>query len=244
MSRDPIYAIGDIHGHLDQLDHALGLIEKDGGQEAQVVFLGDLVDRGPDSRGVIDRLEQGQAEGRNWVVLKGNHDAMFQAFLEEGELFHPRTKLGLSYLTSQMGGAATLASYGTDMTLSDPDDLRNNALEHIPYRHLTFLQRLPYWHEVGKLMFVHAGIRPGLPMAEQSDEDLVWIRQEFLEFQGNHPWLVVHGHTAVQRAEHHGNRVNLDSGAGFGRPITTAVIEGTRVWELGPFGRQPLDPGL
>ncbi|CUH69390.1 Bis(5'-nucleosyl)-tetraphosphatase PrpE [asymmetrical] [Thalassovita autumnalis] len=242
MPSDPIYAIGDIHGHLDQLDHALALIEKDGGPDAQVVFLGDLVDRGPDSCGVIERLQRGIAAGRNWTVLKGNHDAMFQAFLEEAELFHPRTRLGLSYLDSTIGGSATLASYGSDMRLTDPEDLRRDALEHIPYRHLEFIRQLPLYHQVADLLFVHAGIRPEVALADQDPEDLYWIRAEFLEHPDPHPWLVVHGHTAVQRAEHHGNRVNLDSGAGFGRPITAAVIAGRNVWELGPFGRQPLLP--
>lgn len=242
MPAEPIYAIGDIHGHLDQLEHALALIARDGGSDARVIFLGDLVDRGPDSFGVVERLETGISEDRNWTVLKGNHDAMFQAFLEEGELFHPRTRLGLTYLDEVMGGGATLASYGVDVQEQDPDDLRRIALEHVPYRHLNFLRNLPLWHEEAGALFVHAGIKPGIEMAAQDPEDLIWIRQEFLEHKASHPWLVVHGHTAVMRAEHHGNRVNLDSGAGFGRPITAAVIEGHKVWELGPFGRQPLEP--
>lgn len=242
MPDQPIYAVGDIHGHLDQLDHALSLITQDGGPGARVVFLGDLVDRGPDSRGVIDRLQQGQATGRNWTVLKGNHDAMFQAFLEEGKLISPRTRLGLNYLDDKIGGLATLASYGIDPTRPDPEDLRRDALEQVPFRHLEFLRSLPLFHEVAGLMFVHAGIKPGVAMADQDPDDLIWIRQPFLDYQAAHPWLVIHGHTAIQRAEHCGNRVNLDSGAGFGRPITAAVIEGHQVWELGPYGRQPLTP--
>ncbi|MCG7572507.1 serine/threonine protein phosphatase [Phaeobacter sp. CNT1-3] len=242
MNTAPIYAIGDIHGHLDQLEHALALIEQDGGVDARVIFLGDLVDRGPDSCGVIERLETGIYEGRNWVVLKGNHDAMFQAFLENGEVFHPRTRLGRSFVDDNIGGRATLRSYGVDVSIEDPQDLKVAALEHVPYRHLSFLRSLPRYHQQDEMLFVHAGIRPGIPLELQDPEDFCWIRQEFLDHTAPHPWLVVHGHTAILRAEHCGNRVNLDSGAGFDRPITAAVFEGGQVFELGPFGRQPLEP--
>ncbi|MCG7494116.1 metallophosphoesterase family protein [Thalassobius sp. Cn5-15] len=242
MNTAPVYAIGDIHGHLDQLEHALSLIERDGGTEAKVVFLGDLVDRGPNSRGVIERLETGIHEGRNWVVLKGNHDAMFQAFLENGEVFHPRTRLGRSFVDNHIGGRATLHSYGVDVTLEDPQDLQAAALEHVPYRHLTFLRNLPLYHLSDDMLFVHAGLRPGIALELQDPEDFCWIRHEFLDHTAAHPWLVVHGHTAIMRAEHCGNRVNLDSGAGFERPITAAAFEGGKVFELGPFGRQRLEP--
>ena len=92
------------------------------------------------------------------------------------------------------------------------------------------------------VLFVHAGIRPGVALADQSQDDKLWIRGEFLDDRRPHPRLVVHGHTHVPAPEHHGNRVNLDSGAGYGHPLTTAVFEGRACWHLTETGRQPLMP--
>lgn len=242
MTDQPIYAVGDIHGHLDQLEKALARIEADGGAEARIVFLGDLVDRGPDSPGVIDRLEQGQAEGRNWIVLRGNHDDIFQGFLESGRIDSPHTQPGRTYLHEAVGGLATLAAYGVDITSTDIARLWAEAQEKVPFRHLTFLQSLPRFHLEGDLLFVHAGIRPGLPLAQQTPDDLIWIRRDFLDHTGRHPWLVVHGHTPAPTAEHRGNRVNLDAGAGFGHPLACARFHQGQVHELTPYGPAPLLP--
>ena len=239
----PIYAIGDIHGHLDKLEEVTARIFADGGPDAEVVFLGDLVDRGPDSKGVIDFVLNGLEQGRNWTVLTGNHDRMFRYFLELSPRVDMRLRPDLYWLHERLGGRETLASYGLTF---DPEarlsEIHAAARATVPEQHVTFLTQLPYTKLHSDLLFVHAGIRPEVALADQDPEDLYWIRAEFLDHPDPHPWLVVHGHTAVQRAEHHGNRVNLDSGAGFGRPITAAVIEGRNVWELGPFGRQPLLP--
>ncbi|TDK50067.1 metallophosphoesterase family protein [Antarcticimicrobium luteum] len=240
---DPIYAVGDIHGHLDQLDRALALIEADGGPEARIVFLGDLVDRGPDSRGVIDRLMQGQAAGRPWQVLRGNHDDMFRRFLTDGAVHNAQIKSGVTWTHPRVGGLATLGSYGIVAGEGVPEQaLFAETQGAVPAAHMTFLGGLPRWIEQGGLLFVHAGIRPGVTLETQDPEDLIWIRGPFLDDPRPHPWLVVHGHTALEYPEHFGNRVDLDGGAGYGRPVHPAVFEGQDCWLLTDKGRAPLRP--
>lgn len=238
----PIYAVGDIHGQIDMLETALTRIERDGGPDARVVFLGDLVDRGPGSAQVIDRLLQGQAEGRDWTVLSGNHDDLFAGFLELGIDLDPRVLSGVPWTGDRIGGRATLASYGMGDLDRPVSALLEEARATVPAAHLAFLKGLPAYHHLDGLLFVHAGIRPGISLANQIRDDLLWIRSDFLNDPRPHPWLVVHGHSAVQIPEHRGNRVNLDSGAGYGRPLTTAVFEGDGVWTLDGFGRAKLLP--
>ena len=238
-----VYVIGDIHGEIAMLDTALERIARDGGADAPMVSLGDLVDRGPGSRAVIDRLMQGQAQGRDWTVLKGNHDRMFQRYLEDGRVHDPRVVSGVDWLSQRLGGRETLASYGVDTDAGhDPAALLAAAREAVPPAHLAFLQAMPLLHMAGELLFVHAGIAPGVPLADQTEDDLLWIRDPFLNHTESHPWLVVHGHTALDAPRHHGNRINLDSGAGYGRPLTVAVFEGAQVWTLEADGRHPLTP--
>lgn len=239
----PIYVIGDIHGQLAQLETAFERIAADGGENAPFVSLGDLVDRGPDSRAVIEMLMQGQAAGRDWTVLKGNHDRMFQRFLEDGRLDDPRILSGANWFHPRLGGDATLASYGVSGIYRRPArDLREAAQEAVPAAHLTFLQNLPLCHQRDDLFFVHAGIAPGVALEKQAEDDLLWIRGAFLEHTEPHPLLVIHGHTALEAPEHYGNRINLDGGAGYGRPLTVAVFERGHVWTLEPEGRRPLVP--
>ncbi|MCZ4352002.1 metallophosphoesterase family protein [Roseovarius aestuarii] len=231
-----IYALGDIHGHKGALDRALALIEADGGRDAALVVLGDLVDRGPDSRGVIDTLIAGQAAGRDWTVLQGNHDQLFLDYLELGRTHSPLVKSGRSWLSPMIGGIETLASYG----VTEPDV--DAAQASVPQAHIEFLRGLPRMHQVGDLLFVHAGIDPLLPLEWQDPDELIWIREPFLGHTDPLPWLVIHGHTAIDHPCHHGNRVNLDGGAGYGRPLNPAVIEGRDVWLLTDAGRERLPP--
>ncbi|WP_074785782.1 metallophosphoesterase [Roseovarius tolerans] len=237
---DPIYAIPDIHGQDALLDAALDLVTQDGGAQARIVFLGDLVDRGPDSRAVIDRLMQGQADGRPWTVLKGNHDQLFLDFIDTGQIRSPQVRSGLTWLNPRLGGATTLASYG--VSASEDAPAWDAARAAVPQAHRDWLARLPLYKEVGGLLFVHAGIRPGLPLADQSPTDLMWIRDGFLDHDAPHPWLVVHGHTALDRPQHFGNRIDLDGGAGYGRQIWPAVFDGRSCHLLTDTGRQPLTP--
>jgi len=237
---DPIYAIPDIHGQAAQLDAALARIARDGGADARIVFLGDLVDRGPDSRSVIERLMRGQQEGRPWTVLRGNHDQMFLDFLDHGILHPPRVASGLSWLHPRLGGDATLASYGVTTSGPAPDPAEARAA--VPQAHRDWLAHLPFWLEAGTLLFVHAGICPGVALDRQDPDDLMWIRAGFLDHPDPHPWLVVHGHTVLDRPTHFGNRVGLDAGAGHGRTLWPAVFEGHDCWLLGDTGRDLLTP--
>lgn len=262
---EPIYALGDIHGQAGQLDRALGLIEADGGPDARIVFLGDYTDRGPDSRGVIDRLIAGRDAGRPWRFVRGNHDKMFLAFLTEGEENDVHIGSRLSWMNARLGGPSTLASYGLDgapaflhaanggwETLAAYEiasgetmtgqELVSAAGRAVPEAHRQFLATTELWLEVGELLFVHAGIRPGIAMADQEEGDLLWIREGWLEDERDHGPLIVHGHTALDFPEHHGNRVNLDSGAGYGRALVPAVFEGREAWTLDDNGRTPLVP--
>ncbi|WP_370330963.1 metallophosphoesterase family protein [Aquicoccus porphyridii] len=241
MMTKTIYAIGDIHGQHEMLLDVLTRIEADGGTDARVVMLGDLVDRGPDSRAVLDTLISGIEQGRDWTVLMGNHDRMFLDFLETGAMDSPMVRSGLDWLNERLGGAETLASYGLDPTMP-AKRLLKAAGRAVPREHHSFLAARPFYLERGPHLFVHAGIHPERPLEAQSEDDLIWIREPFLSYSEPFDWLVIHGHTAQKLPRHYGNRINLDSGAGWGRPLTAAAIEGTRAWVLTDDGRQPLMP--
>lgn len=241
------YAIGDIHGHLDLLLHAHDLIAQDrrhtGDHDAPVIHLGDYVDRGPDCRGVVDYLASGTARGENWVTLKGNHDRMFTRFLHDPLEQEEGLRPDLSWLHPRLGGAATLASYGIRNAADRPiAPVHAEAVASVPPAHREFLRSRPTVHQRGEVVFVHAGIRPGIPIAEQRETDLVWIRGGFLDDTRDHGFLVVHGHTALDRATHYGNRLNIDSSAAYGGPLSTVVIEGRAAWLLTDRGREPLQP--
>lgn len=240
---DPIYVIGDIHGQIDELQRVLDLIEADGGKAAEVISLGDLVDRGPDSRAVIDLLMQGQAQGRNWTVLRGNHDRMFSRFVRGGVVHDAAILSGLTWTHPRLGGLDTLNSYGVDTSGAAPlSDLVQAARAAVPEAHLQFVEQNPLTVLHGELLFVHAGVRTGVPLDQQTEDDLIWIREPFLSDPTEHPWLVVHGHTALDEAQHFGNRIDLDGGAGYGRPLVAAVFEGRDCWLLTDQGRVPLLP--
>lgn len=243
------YAIGDIHGHLDLLRGVHDLIAADMARHgpAPVVHLGDLVDRGPDSRGVVDFLLSGIENGQDWVVLKGNHDRMFSRFLADPAEPEPGLRADLSWLHPKLGGADTLASYG----LHAPGDrplapVHAEALAAVPPAHRQFLAARPTLHRIGDVVFVHAGLRPGVPLSDQVEDDLVWIRGPFLTHAESFGPLVIHGHTAIDRPTHYGNRVNIDSSAAYGGPLSAIVIEDAaeapKVFHLTAEGRVPLRP--
>ncbi|MGL4320249.1 MAG: metallophosphoesterase family protein [Paracoccaceae bacterium] len=239
------YAIGDIHGQLEKLQIAHAFIAEDMAKygAAPVVHVGDLVDRGPDSRGVIDYLMQGQASGQDWVVLKGNHDRMFTGFLASEDHHDPRLVATLSWLHPRLGGGATLASYGVVNAADRPiAPVYAEALAAVPAAHRSYIDALPVMHRIGKAVFVHAGIRPGVPLEAQVEDDLVWIREPFLSDDRDHGALIVHGHTVVEQPIHYGNRVNIDTAAGYGGPVTAIVIEGHEVFHVTAAGRIALPP--
>ncbi len=239
-----IYAIADVHGHPDKLDEAHALVTADrrreGTRDAPLIHLGDFCDRGPDTRGVLERLIAGRDRGEPWHFLLGNHDRMFREFVSDGRTANSRLRSDLNWLHPSLGGATTLRSYGVESAGRPLAGVQAEAVEAVPDDHFEFLASLQLWHETAELLFVHAGIRPGIPLARQSEDDLVWIRDGFLEYARPHPWLVVHGHTALPEPAHFGNRVDLDGGAAFGNPLAAAVFEGREVWLLNQTGRRPL----
>ncbi len=241
------YAIGDIHGHLDLLVEAHRKITDDrvayGADDAPIVHVGDLVDRGPDSKGVIEYLRAGIESGNNWIVLKGNHDRMFTGFLSNIKHHDEGLRSDLSYLHYKIGGGATLASYGiksaADRRLKP---VHAEAVAAVPQIHRDFLDSRPAFFNRDQVMFVHAGVRPDVPLDQQSETDLTWIRGSFLEDRRDYGPLIVHGHTAIDKPRHYGNRINIDSGAAYGGPLSTIVIEGRDVYHLTTEGRARVLP--
>lgn len=229
------YAFADVHGHKAGMDRALRLIAEDGGADAPLVILGDLVDRGPDSRGVIETVVKALDTGRDWTVIRGNHDQLFLDVLGADA-----TPDRVRRWTGESGGAATLGSYGLDAeaAIAEPALVRRM----VPRAHRALLASLPHYRVRDGYLFVHAGIAPGVPLDQQQPQDMLHIREPFLDFDRPHPWMVLHGHTPLERPQHFGNRINLDGGAGHGRPLVPAVFEGGEGWLLTEAGRAPLRP--
>ena len=238
------YAIGDIHGQRSMLEDMLANIERDAdsaGQYARIVFLGDYVDRGPDSAGVLALLAQGVADGRDWIMLKGNHDRMMGWFLKEEPRHDPHLLVGYHWLHERIGGTNTLASYGVELgERRRLRDVANETRAAVPASHVDLLRGLKLqYREPGKF-FCHAGVRPGVPLDDQVENDLLWIRQEFLIDPRDHGALVVHGHTPVDTPDLHRNRLNLDTGAGYGKPLSAVVFDDDKVFAINAMGRVQL----
>jgi len=202
------YAIGDIHGCLEKLRSLLLRCEKHAdGRPMSLVFVGDYIDRGPQSSAVIDCLIDLQAQhGQRVVTLMGNHEAMALAAVDGN---------GPAPLWFAQGGLATLASYG----IAEPGEL--------PRTHVDWLRALRLSYDDGRRFFVHAGVNPGTPLDAQDEFDLLWIREPFLSHDGDYGRLIVHGHTPLASGvpDLRGNRLNLDTGAVFGGPLTAAVFD-------------------
>ena len=217
-----VYAVGDVHGCLDRLRALHDLIAEDLAArpvaEAVLVHLGDYVDRGPDSAGVVALLAEGDPLANVPTVnLMGNHEHMMLAALATGEA--DATDLWLAN-----GGADSLLSWGVPRS-AQPKEWAS----YLPKPHLVFLRDLAVRHEVGGYLFVHAGIRPGIPLERQSRHDLMWIREPFLSFEEPFGPVVVHGHTPRQEPMVRPNRIGIDTGAVMGGVLTCVVLEEDRL---------------
>lgn len=219
-----VYAVGDVHGRLDVLQPLLHEIAQDAltsrpAEQPLLVFLGDYVDRGPDSRQVVDLVLKLQLDGAFEVVaLKGNHEEALLQFLAE-------PAFAMTWM--EHGGAATLASYGvapcsmrTDADAWEP--VRDAFDQALPPAHRRFYRQLALFHVVGDYAFVHAGVRPGVALSAQTAHDLLWIRHEFLNHRAPHEKVIVHGHTPSEEPQMLGHRLGLDTGA-YATGVLTAV---------------------
>lgn len=208
MTGNPLltYAIGDVHGHVDKLRALIGRCRQHAnGQRMRMVFVGDYVDRGPDRRSVIEQLIDLQRTQPVCVVcLRGNHEADMLACAHGAD--------PSQWLSN--GGRYTLASYGV------------NWAQDIPRAHLEWVESLPLSYDDGRRLFVRAGVNPDLPLTAQREIDLLWIREPFLSHTGDYRRLIVHGHTPTssRKPDHRRNRVNVDTAAGYGGPLTAAVF--------------------
>lgn len=225
------YAVGDIHGRLDLLDALLARIEADRQarprKRTYIVFLGDLIDRGPDSRGVIERLRHYAPSGAQPVFLLGNHEEALLTILD-GDSTYVADWLGF-------GGAECAQSYGLDpamLAAIEPDMAAARLREAVPTAHRRFLKGFADSFRFGDYLFVHAGIRPGVPLEEQAARDLRWIRAPFLDDLKDHGMMVVHGHTIVPAVDERPNRIAIDTGAYRTGRLTAIGIEGRDRWFL------------
>lgn len=224
-----IYAIGDIHGRLDLFDRLLAIIDADdaarGPAETGLILLGDLIDRGPDSRGVVERAIQLSATGKV-RTLQGNHEEMLLSSIDSDEVL-------LHFL--RHGGKETLFSYGLsaeEYGSARIGDVRAAITRLVPESHIRFISTMEDRITVGDYLFVHAGIRPGVPIEEQTLADLRWIRRDFLDHPDSHGPVVVHGHTITDEPVLRPNRIGIDTGAYASGRLTALGIEGDQTWIL------------
>jgi serine/threonine protein phosphatase 1 len=223
-----IYAVGDIHGRADLLAELFTRIDEDlrahpTGRSIEV-FLGDYIDRGPHSQQVLAMLIARERQ-HSTVFLKGNHEAYASQFLIDPSVLSA---------WMQMGGISTLVSYGIKLSGYDPDQQTEQAVaaafrQALPDSHYRFLQNLALSFSCGDFFFVHAGVRPGIPLIEQSEQDLIWIRNEFLLHEEDFGKVVVHGHSPTDSPDIRPNRINIDTGAYATGRLTCLVLEDDRM---------------
>lgn len=226
-----VYAIGDVHGRNDLLEQLIGKIVEDDRQrdalDSEIIFLGDLVDRGPDSAGVIDTAMRLKADARNVRFLMGNHEEVYLAAAtgdEKSVRFFNR-----------IGGRETILSYPISMQEYielDIEELAQRIPELFPQDHVDFIASFEDQIIIGDYAFVHAGIRPGIPLAEQRQKDLRWIRDDFLSAQDAHEKIIVYGHTINDEVVETGTRIGIDTGAYYSNKLTALGLEGSKRWYL------------
>ncbi len=216
--------MGDLHGRLDLLRkmqaRIAAEIERDRPAGWRIIHLGDYVDRGPDSKGVIDWLIAATARDERFVSLAGNHDVGFLEFLDAPNA---------STLFARFGGLETARSYGVDLAIDTPAALAAShaaLVRAVPKSHVDFLRARIFSLSLGDFFFCHAGIRPEVTLDKQSPEDLIWIRRDFLNYSGLHPKIIVHGHTPEAEPEIMANRVNVDTAAYKSGLLSALVVDG------------------
>ena len=226
-----IYAIGDIHGRLDLLEQLIALIDTDHAARApaemHLILLGDLIDRGPHSKGVVDRIMALVQDRRNVRCLGGNHEDLFLRILDgdgkAASVFH------------RVGGRETLISYGVDPLAYETASLEEVcglAQAAVPAPHISFLAGLEDYVLAGDYLFVHAGISPGKPLANQTREEMRWVRREFTECEDDFGAMVIHGHTITEEVDVRPNRIGIDTGAYASNRLTAIGLDGTERWFL------------
>ena len=218
-----VYAIGDVHGRLDLLQEMHRRIQAENDKTPPfdwvIVHLGDYVDRGPDSKGVLDLLVNAQKKTHRMLAIAGNHDIGFLEFLATG---------APNGIFAYNGGRQTALSYGVSIDFNDLRSIavgREALLRAIPSTHVEFLRGLKLSMVFGDFFFCHAGIRPGIDLDKQDPEDLVWIRQQFLDEPRLYSKVIIHGHTPVTDVEIRPNRINLDTGAVFSGRLSALAID-------------------
>lgn len=217
-----VYAVGDIHGCVTELDQLMDLIKRDRENwngKAHLVFVGDYVDRGPDSKGVVDRM-LAPPDGFEISYLRGNHDQTLLDFLDDPSVFR---------VWREFGGRETLVSYGVTPPrfeeMSDFQEARDRFRAALPDEHLAFFERLPLFARIGGYFFAHAGVRPGIGLDRQNTEDLLWIRDEFLMSPEDFGMVVVHGHTPTSTPVRRRNRIGIDTGCYATQVLSAVVLE-------------------
>jgi len=233
-----VFAIGDIHGRLDLFLQLAEMIEADdrarGAADTTVILLGDLIDRGPDSAGVIRAARSWQAQ-RRVRIIAGNHEQMLVESMTSKETLRQFLRYG---------GRETLLSYGLsreEYESSTLDDLLERLPSLIPAEDIDYIGEMENSVQVGDYLFVHAGIRPGVPLADQQTSDLRWIRGEFLDDPADHGQVVVHGHTITDEVVVLPNRIGIDTGAYASGALTALGLEGGELWFL---STQPPSPAI
>jgi len=229
-SGERLYAIGDIHGRLDLFARLIRLIRLDGEKRAarrtRIILIGDIVDRGPDTAPLVERLRDMSARQRDLVVLKGNHEEiMVEALRGDGAAFRHWRKFG---------GDATLRSWGVpEEAFAQPEaDILVAARRLVPRAVVRWLARLPIMFRSRDFLFVHAGIRPGVALDDQERADLLWIGKDFLESADTHPAVIVHGHSIVEKPAFLGNRIALYTGSYRTGRLTAVGFEESEQWVL------------
>lgn len=225
------YAIGDVHGRLDLLDQLLAKIEADidqrGSGDTLLIFVGDLIDRGPSSAQVVERLRSYRRDGVKTIFLLGNHEEVLLRILTgEAELIEK---------WRWFGGSECLRSYGLDpeqLKRLTPDQALDLVRSAIPREHVEFLRTFHDSVRFGDYVFVHAGIRPGVELDRQRQSDLRWIREPFLSDDSDHGFTVVHGHTIRPAVDERSNRIGIDTGAYSSGVLTAIGIEGPHRWYI------------